>query len=510
MKSNNQSAIDFSFLSQNGNVGFYDKCEVVQIFGFNNDTCTAFNIFTLIVFEDTEQKDTDEMLTDKLQPFSAIKDIKWGIKRFIIDLDKAKILFEQLKIGQDFKLTEKVNMGSLNFIQAQYVQPTDTFAKPQINNVLKNNFHCGSYLIEGFDTTKKDVQFLLDSPIILNKFSEQVSTIVPIHIGAVSDRLGSVIFQFPINILKVETLTVGQDQGLQFDMCFHSKLRDKPKLQAIVQNSFDDVLLNHTVEDISQGTSVFINTSNLVNLTIINKDNNLVLFKNSFATIKNISICSNIISPQDRFFLLNGDRQRISVSQHGIATHTGEQNQPYDDWVRDRKYQHELASLEESLSFVQYKGSPCEREKALNDIRALINKHNQNGIYLWDPYLTAEDVKNTLYFSNNTKPLRAITNIASKFVSDTVNELKVDEKKYLLLNLEIRRKFKNYGSPFHDRFLIFPLERPKVWSLGISVNELGKSHHILQEIQHAQHILNAFNTMWDELNHEECVVWKSI
>lgn len=48
-----------------------------------------------------------------------------------------------------------------------------------------------------------------------------------------------------------------------------------------------------------------------------------------------------------------------------------------------------------------------------------------------------------------------------------------------------------------------------VWSLGISVNQLGKSHHILQEVKHAQHILNAFNELWDLLDNEECLVWKN-
>ncbi|PCI43018.1 MAG: hypothetical protein COB41_08170 [Proteobacteria bacterium] len=507
---NNQNTINFSFLSQNGNVGFYNKCEVIQVFGFNNDKRKVFNIFTLVIFEDTKQENTDEILTEKLQSFPTIKGIKWGVKRFVIGLEKAKALFEQFQDEQTFKITDKIEVGTFEFIQPQYVQPSDTFIQPQINNILKNNFHCGSYLIEGFDTSKKDVRFLLDAPIILDKFSEQLSEIIPIHIGTVSDRLGSVIFQFPINILKIETLTVGQDQGLQFEICYHPKLQDKPNLQAIIQNSFDDTLLAHAVQDITQGSTVPINTSDLVKLKIINKNNNVVLFKQSLVTVKNISVCTNIMSPQDRFFMLGNTKQRVSVSQQNIGTNIGEQKQIYDDWVRTRIYQYELATLEESLSFIQYKGLPYEREKALNDIRTLINKHNQNGVYLWDPYLNAEDIKNTLYFSNNTQPLKAITNIESSDISSAVNEFDSDEKDYLFLNLEVRRKFKNHGSPFHDRFLIFPLERPKVWSLGISVNSLGKSHHILQEVKHAQHILNAFNTMWDDLNHEECLVWKSM
>lgn len=56
--------------------------------------------------------------------------------------------------------------------------------------------------------------------------------------------------------------------------------------------------------------------------------------------------------------------------------------------------------------------------------------------------------------------------------------------------------------------IIFPLEKPRVWSLGASVNQLGEKHHILQEVKNAQHILNAFEELWAQLNHEECIVWK--
>jgi len=88
-------------------------------------------------------------------------------------------------------------------------------------------------------------------------------------------------------------------------------------------------------------------------------------------------------------------------------------------------------------------------------------------------------------------------------------EFEKDEKEFLFLNLEIRGKIGANGYDFHDRFLIFPLEQPKVWSLGISVNQLGGSHHILHEVKNAQHILNAFNKLWNELNSKECLIWKS-
>jgi hypothetical protein len=189
---------------------------------------------------------------------------------------------------------------------------------------------------------------------------------------------------------------------------------------------------------------------------------------------------------------------------------------PVDEWIRDRKYEQELKELEKSKAFIQYFGN--EEEKALMDVRYLIDKHGEKGVYLWDPYLSAIDIKNTLYYSKITNvPLKAISGLGNgkkkhereTFKKNMIEEFNKDDKQFLFLNLEVKGKIGSSGYDFHDRFLIFPLEKPKVWSLGISVNQLGASHHILQEVKNAQHIVNAFNKLWDELNDEECLIWKS-
>lgn len=79
------------------------------------------------------------------------------------------------------------------------------------------------------------------------------------------------------------------------------------------------------------------------------------------------------------------------------------------------------------------------------------------------------------------------------------------------LNLEFRIQHTNFGWSFHDRFLIFPsgdLKRPQVFSLGTSINSYGVNHHILQEVSHPQPIVDAFNELWNELQHSDCLVWK--
>jgi hypothetical protein len=79
------------------------------------------------------------------------------------------------------------------------------------------------------------------------------------------------------------------------------------------------------------------------------------------------------------------------------------------------------------------------------------------------------------------------------------------------LNLEFRIQHSTFGWAFHDRFLIFPsskLRRSQVYSLGTSINSYGKKHHILQEVSHPQPVVDAFNELWEKLNHPDCLVWK--
>ena len=81
-------------------------------------------------------------------------------------------------------------------------------------------------------------------------------------------------------------------------------------------------------------------------------------------------------------------------------------------------------------------------------------------------------------------------------------------------NLKVKLKFlgqhDNYGFKFHDRFLILvPMDSsiiPIVYSLGISVNQLGASHHMIQKVADPRLILHNFELLWNELDRKECLI----
>lgn len=460
------------------------------------------------------------------------------------------------KLNLDNKI--EIEIGKLKLLSKQYTPPQESMNKAiQINNILKNNFHNGSYILEFFDEEKKNVQFLLDNPILLNNFSEQVSSILPIKIGTLSDRLGNIVFQLPINSVEIHHNSI-VDRTTRHPKFQGFKIEILPKIDSFdIKNLLiriyeeDETITRHriiTVED--KVTEIHLDDSFATYIEIIDKSFRLLLYRCRVHLMKHMNSNIHLSEQQKRVFELNGQKEQLEVTTNSGNSDYGKiKNKAFNEWIQDRKYEEQLKELEKSKAFVQYFGYEKKYiilgrfqwiiqskkyeltnyqlhknqlvlisntiTKAVKDIRELINQYGERGVYIWDPYLSAIDIKNTLYYAKNTYlPMKAISglkqdNSKKKAKQKMLDEFQKDKQKFLFLDLEVRGKMGSHGYDFHDRFLIFPLEKPKVWSLGISVNQLGKSHHILQEVKNAQHILNAFDKLWDELNHEECLVWKS-
>lgn len=509
-----------------GNIGSYNKSEIIEIFGFNKENNVVFNIFTLVVFENTKQVDIEELMTEKLQPFKGYKKFSWGIKRRVVEIEVAKKLFDSLLNTNQYKIDDELLVGILNFLPEQFVQVEDSFIKPQINYLLKNNFHTGSYILEFFDEEKNYNKFLLDNPILLNDLSEQISKIIPIRLANLSDRLGNIIFQLPINSFQLQYEDIRSSSSGKYTSVSGIKIEVFPRddklnikdLEYRLYEEHDHLITKQVILPIENLiTEISLDDSFGTTIEIIDKRTSLLLHKKKLSPMRHMYTNMKLVENQKRVFKLNNNLEKIEVTHNSYNTYGKTKNKEFVSWIHERKYEHELQELEKKKSFIQYYGSNSEANKALEDIRYLINKYSERGVYLWDPYLNALDIKNTLYFCNKTYiPMKAITGLASTeenqkqvIKTNIYSELNHDDKQFLFMNLEVRGKIGTHGYNFHDRFLIFPLEQPKVWSLGISVNQLGKSHHILQEVKNSQHILNAFNQLWDELDHEECLVWKS-
>jgi predicted transcriptional regulator len=106
-----------------------------------------------------------------------------------------------------------------------------------------------------------------------------------------------------------------------------------------------------------------------------------------------------------------------------------------------------------------HKINGAEKVEQYSDLIKLINDYGQNGVWILDPYLTINEVANTLLRCPFLGvKLRALCvrgdNQWIKEQKDVIEKLSVEDKD---LKIEVRMVSKENG--LHDRFIIFPGEK---------------------------------------------------
>jgi hypothetical protein len=160
-------------------------------------------------------------------------------------------------------------------------------------------------------------------------------------------------------------------------------------------------------------------------------------------------------------------------------------------------YRDEVFKLKQQRKFLHYNprhgDRSIEHKRALDDIRSLIGTYGEHGAWLWDPYLSAYDILDTLVYCQYVgvdlrgmgsgkehpenagrrpaPPLgpykdlwRCIKRIFREPAPPPPRDYIGEQRKILDnvasnwrgLKLEYRVRHGNPGWGFHDRFLIFP------------------------------------------------------
>ena len=519
---------DHDLISSPGTLAFYKVAEVTEIVLLGQDE--PINIFTIVVMHEEDIAiRSSKWMSDK--PITIGKE-KFGISRYYVTIEKIR---DQINKICNLKLWDlnggnKLIIGStLEPLPKQYIAPNGTYPV-ELNKVLKNNFKNGSYVIEIFDTGKEHLSNYVKKPKNLQILSEEIQKYLPIEIGSLSDRLGNIVFQYPIHILSVKMAFNKTDDGINIKCYWNQLLSEIPEVKIIALSEQDEKegVFGFGIESLTQGQLSLRcgNTSTSLRYFIFDEVKKIILNSWQGNYVGVISTTINIINPEPRIFeTKESGKTEIIISSSGPGVNVGDNTRNlYLKSIQGRLYEAEKKKLRDDRAFVQYFQN--QRSKALNDIRALIGKFGQHGIYLWDPYLVSDDIKETIFHcpfvgqsmraigSYNSHKNSTVFNAVD--YSDFLNTNKLsltpsNDNNHLSVNLEFRLQHSNYGWGFHDRFIIFPGEEGKVkaWSLGTSVNSLGKSHHILQEVSNPRHVLDAFDLLWKELEDVSCLVWRS-
>ncbi|HEX8331147.1 MAG TPA: VPA1262 family N-terminal domain-containing protein [Segetibacter sp.] len=517
---------DFDILTTDGNIAFYKSCEVTELFLHRKKDKATFNFFTLVVYEEKPFHNSQEQYLSK-KPIRIDDEYTLGLKRFWLSLEDSKKTFHALK--NDNKWNSNGNDTSqfpdVRSLPKQYIPAIEG---NRLTHILKNNFNSGSYILEFFDEAKTNVSFLLKMEVLgkLNNLSEDLKKYVPIDLSVVRDRIGNFIFQFPITILNSDSKALSTWDGVELYFSWHQLIATPPDCLLQFEATMDKNYMGSTIDEYNKSGKQKVNVGNLDQINkvkIWRKEPSLILSLFSGTYLKGFDIQMGLINPEPRVFELDGKNVEIQITssdRKGKKKKTSD----YTKYIFNNLYDEEKRQLERSLSFKQYK--KVNNDIALNDIRSLITKNDGNGVYLWDPYLRANDIFKTLFYSPTAGVnIRAIgstnSNINKVYEKQGKEPEKIIEEEKLLfenpknnnhgLKFEYRMQHGMNGWKFHDRFLIFPaseLTRAKVYALGTSVNSFGVEHNILQEVSHPQPVVDAFNELWDELNKSECIVWK--
>ena len=529
---------DFDLLIEKGNLGFYNSCEITTIFLYDNTIKKAKNFYTIVVFQEREKSISNEKPFITNKPINIDKQYRLGIIRYqrtIEELEKDFIvLLRENKWAYD---ENDLIIGNLKPLPKQFIPKDGTETVP-LNSVLKNNFYNGSYVLEFFDQEKQELRDVLESDKLLGKICKCVTELLPIDLLYIRDRIGNIIFQFPSMMLTLDTKPLSSWEGMEAQIAWHPFFNDLDKISIQTSSHFDNNIMGfYQLDQINHNSNeLYTGNSNDMNDTIIfNKENGLILSCFSASFMKDIHISGYISSAfQEPRIIKSFDKDDNLVKniEIPIVYSTGRDKphkMDHSDWISNRIYENEKKRLERDLIFVQYGKKTNDRNKALEDLRTLIGRHGEDGIYLWDPYLSYRDILDTIYYYEVAGvPMRAINSYKKQKNLNGKKEISKDKKTYrtwvenqiknfelssnhLGIDLELRCQHDQYGWPFHDRFIIFPLRdrRPRAWSLGTSINSFGKEHHILQEVGNAKMILDAFMELWEELQDPECLVWRS-
>ena len=506
-------------------IGNFKCIELFEVIGIK-DSNPPFNIFSLAVAHETDLSLTEkEEITPNLIKLKADKSLKFGIFKRIVSIeDFVNIISDLVTLGANEDDGNKLCYGHLKAIPPVYVPPLER-GKNEFLGLLKNNFFGGSHIFEWFDESKEYITPLIENLAALDELSGKLQEYLPIKIGTHSDRLGNIIVQIPCaavafaierrdehshRLLSNLAVSPHFSGEINFSGIFwreqHGSIIDFQKISSVIgENIIPFQQIN--------GSGYYV---------IWDENNQIICSGGQVRFVVEYMNCSiNIHENSQRIFKLpNGEEKRINISTPTSQSQIGKNIKDYRNWVRNRFLKIEKQELHDTLKLRQFKRDM--RQEALDFIRELIKEYGKNGIYLWDPYLNAKDLLETVFFSPYANsPIKALTglkiapqeNKTSSYKADLANEINQAIRQASWLNLIFVNADRSKIGDFHDRFIIFPqtIDEPvRAWSLGTSMNSLGKSHHIIQEVEDGQIIADVFEEMWEQsINDEDNIIWKS-
>ena len=267
-----------------------------------------------------------------------------------------------------------------------------------------------------------------------------------------------------------------------------------------------------------------------------------------FMTINDYSVYSNYfsqISPPNilaqgemrfRTFKINGIEQKVQLKD---VVGVGEVYFWIEMNEAGKRQQKWMDYFFETQNYFKIYTEDCH-EAAIKDIRAILNNQmfwDLEEIWLIDPYLQPSDILETVLFcSKPNVKIKCLTDIGSVLGNRQTRDLIMGNEEgqgeRCLFDRAIKRSRKQlsdaipnntdvdlsyrtiangHGIPFHDRYLIlrYSVNKTRAWSLGTSVNSVGRKHHIIQIVEAPELIADMFQKIWNDTDYDICKIYET-
>ena len=524
----NIARTDFDNLLLPGKIAFYKSCEVTHFFLYHQEDKEYINYFTLFTFEEKKSgDDSKKLLFPKM--YRVDRFFSLGVWQKRISIDKATQYFSDI---QNYKL----DLDGVRNISPELVLLPKTFVsrrydgKNFITKALKRNIWCGSYVIEFFDE-RKDFVFRGFQRDKIDKINAKIKDVLDIDLGSIYDRIGNIIFQFPVTLLNLHVYPSKDGSAISVQSRQHPSVTEERNYFIQIQTYFDNCITGSSCKSVSSLNfeyDAILGDDYDIHVSLFDCDNDLLLFdEQKINFFKSASTNFNIIdSSEPRIFPQRDgsfkEIQTIQSMESNIGIIYSENS--YQNRIQERFSNNEI--IAQSGDYRILKAS--QSIEALTFLRDKLKRSDTKEICLWDPYLNALGIMDILYYEPTGCFFRCISSVAkanslckdkdledyaeldgfNKFCVQNRNVFKLSNNKNV--RLKFLAQHGHYGWKFHDRFMILvpkdSTKLPEVYSLGISVNQLGMSHHIIQKVTNPKAILKNFEELWQNLDNKECCV----
>lgn len=525
--------------------------EVIQIILLHKSDGLCWNYFTHILLSDSILKSSKRKYLTST-PKSINSEYKVIITKEVISKKDVLGILKNAEDKQKWEWREDVALLDRVFsTNPQFIPETDPTGNKTSDSTLVpveaalygSNFMGGYYLCELFSAKKYlDASLSEDDLKKIQKIIHDAG--LGYNLESLSDRIGNIVCKVPISIIKHKQTRLTPERGIAGQFILNSNLCYLDCiLQIIIEN--DNMIIETNVEEMvfsdkEKVKSYCVKPNRYKNRIILSDKNTGVIY---YSAIRDYSYGSNyyaVITPPQygiqsslkRTILINGNKIEIELTNIAgmgevtIEKEIYEMEKRQHKWLTEYEYKHHFFN-----SFIA-----GQEKDAIKTIIEICNDRDLfwdlEEIWLVDPYLSASDILNTVvYCGKYGISIKCLTHIATinnnvatqiqksedksrfrKIVEQYHSELSDALSIQTDMKIEFRTVVGMEGSAFHDRYLIlkYGMNKSRAWSLGISVNSLGKSHHIIQIVQSPMDVIETINTIWKQSCGKECLIYSNI